>query len=202
MTGLGLPTGGDGNFVPYLKYNAKAGRWYTKDDEGAEFEVSQITAVFDFTGIKTGLMMFATGQAPDYVFDSAVGANDAVQPAGGLHKRGFQLLVFAEKSFNGVRELSSTAGVVNKVMNELYGAYDVAPEKAQGQLPVVTCNGVTPVESKHGTNYAPNLAIVGWTVRPAAFDEAPADTALAPQPSSGVPAPTPQAVPAGVATEF
>ena len=62
--GLGLPSGGSGDFVLYIKYNAKAGRWYSKYDEEGDKEVSDMTAVFDLANIKTGQIKFAAGQAP------------------------------------------------------------------------------------------------------------------------------------------
>ena len=195
--GLGLPTGGGGDFVPYLKYNAKAGRWYTKNDAGDDVEVVNMTAVFDMPNIKTGLLAFTAGQAPEYIFDSGIGANDAVEPAGTAlnFKRGFLMHVYAEKAFMGVREFGSTAGVVNDVMNTLWDAYDSAPEKGSGQLPIVACNGVSAIEGKHGTNYAPNLAIMGWTKRPAAFDELVKKTDATPAPANPVPAPAPAVPP-------
>ncbi len=223
MSGLGLPVSGDGNFIKYIKFNAKSGRWYTKNDAGDEFEVSQMTAVFDMPNIKTGVMKFAAGMAPDYIFDTKIGTGDAQAPEGvSGYKRGFRILVFAEKAFNGVREFAATAGIVNDAMNALWDAYDAAPEKAQGQVPIVSCTAITPVESKHGTNYAPTLSIVGWAARPGALDtveaEATAKTAsgaattattIAPGPATDVPPPAsaPQTAPAtapaaGGTTEF
>jgi hypothetical protein len=201
--GLGLPTGGGGDFVTYIKYNAKAGRWYTKDDAGNEYEVAQMTAVFDFPNIKTGLMKFAAGSAPDYIFDNAVGSQSAQPPEGAEgYKRGFLMHLFANDAWQGVREFSSTAGVVNDQMNALYDAWESAPEKAQGKLPVITCVKVDAIEGKHGTNYAPDFAITGWTDRPAGLgdDAAPAPT---PAPAAAVPPPTPTAPPAAAGkTQF
>jgi hypothetical protein len=198
--GLGLPKAGDGgDFITYVKYNAKAGRWYTKPEAGGdEYEVQQVTAVVDIENIKTGLMKFMAGSAPEYHFDSSVGAQDAEVPDGGAKfKRGFQVLMYAEKSWQGVREFSATAGVVNESMNKLYDAWESAPEKAQGQLPVVSCTGVAPVESKHGTNYQPILQIVGWTDRPAALQANAAPQAAQPAPAAApqaaVPPPAPPA---------
>ncbi len=59
--------GGDGEFTVYVKYNAKAGRWYTKDDQpnATEFEVVNMTAVFDIPNLKTGWFLFQAGSAPD-----------------------------------------------------------------------------------------------------------------------------------------
>ena len=202
--GLGLPTGGGGDFIPYLKYNAKAGRWYSKNDGGDEFEVTQMTAVFDMAGIKTGLLQFVAGQAPDFVFDSSVGDSDAIMPDGGRHKRGFQILVFAEKSFVGVREFAATAAIVNTAMNALYDAWEAAPESAAGKCPVVSCVAVNPVESKHGINYGPDLQIVGWADKPGAFEPAPQQAAPQ-QAAPAAPAVPPPAQPAAQqssATEF
>jgi len=193
--GLGLPTAGSGDFITFCKYNAKAGRWYSKPEGGGdEYEVQQMTAVFDMDNIKTGQMKFMAGAAPEYIFDSGVGTCDAQVPEGQTgFKRGFQVLLYAEQSWQGVREFSATANTVNEVMNELYDAWESAPERQQGKLPVVTCTGVSPVESKHGTNYQPTLEIVGWTDRPAALSgDAPAP---APQAAREAPPPAQEQVP-------
>lgn len=178
--GLGLPTAGEGgDFIVYVKYNAKAGRFYTKPEEGGdEYEVSKMTAVFDFENIKTGCFLFQPGAAPVKNYDSAVGAADAEPLEKG--KRGFEILLYAEQSWQGVREFMSTAGVVNEVMNVLYDQWESAPERTQGQLPVVTCSGVLPVESKHGTNYQPQFTIIGWTARPAGLNSSGPEQPQAP----------------------
>ena len=205
--GLGLPTGGGGDFVTYCKYNAKAGRWYTKDDDGNEYEVQNMTAVFDFPNIKTGLMKFMAGSAPEYIFDTTVGSQDAQAPNGADgFKRGFLIHLFANDAWQGVREMSSTAGVVNEQMNALYDAYDSAPEKAAGQLPVVQCVKVDAIEGKHGTNYAPDLQIVGWSDRPEGLGDgnvSPSTTAPTPAPQAAVPPPAQPAPPAATGkTQF
>lgn len=181
--GLGLPTGGSGDFVPFCKYNAKAGRWYSKDDAGDEFEVEKFKAYFDFANIKTGLFKFAAGQAPQQVLDSAAGSGDAVAPDGdSTFKRGFQLNVFSPK-LGGVREFSSTAGVVNGPMNILYDEW-LADES--GNTPMVECKKVNAIEGKHGTNFEPELKITKWGKRPVEFDATP-------EPKQAAPAPEPEA---------
>ena len=192
--GLGLPTGGNGNFVPYLKFNAKAGRWYTREEgeDGKEFEVEKLTAVFDMADIRTGYLKFAAGEAPDFVFDSSAGVKDAVAP-NDQYRRGFVVHVFSEKNLGGVREFASNAGVVNEALNLLFDAYDEAPEKAQGLAPVVKFSGVEPITGKHGTNYRPVFEISKWIEKPAAFDEA-TETVNGPASSAPVPAPQPAAL--------
>ena len=168
--GLGLPSGGTGDFVLYIKYNAKAGRWYSKYDGEGDREVNDMTAVFDFANIKTGLLKFAAGQAPEHSFDSAAGANDATQPDEGF-KRGFLVHIFSDKNIGGLREFSSNAGVCNDAMNALYDAWEAGVASNPGKLPVVKCTSVTAIEGKHGTNYQPVLEIIDWTQRPEAMED-------------------------------
>lgn len=56
-------------FKVYVGFNAKAGRWYTKKDGKDEpmFEVTDMTAVFDMTSLKTGWFKFTTNVAPEKV---------------------------------------------------------------------------------------------------------------------------------------
>ena len=187
--------GGDGEFTVYVKYNAKAGRWYTKDDapNAAEFEVVNMTAVFDIPNLKTGWFLFQAGSAPDKAINASLSAwgpkpSDA-------HKRGFQINLFSDKNLLGVREFASTAGSVIEAMNGLYDAYLAAPEAAQGNLPVVRCAGVLPVTGKHGVNYAPVLEIVAWVDRPAQLGEVTAKAVAGPAAAAPVAGPAVHAPP-------
>ena len=129
------PSGGD--FKVFVGFNAKAGRWYTKQDgkDEPQFEVTDMTAVFDMPGLKTGWFKFAAGVAPEKVMDPSFTA--AAANPGQDFKRGFMLDLFSDKNLLGVREFSSTAGIVIDAMNDLYDAWMAAPEVASGQLPVV-----------------------------------------------------------------
>jgi hypothetical protein len=51
-------------------------------------------------------------------------------------------------------------------------------------LPIVKCTAVKPIVSKHGTNYQPVLAIVGWVERPAelTINDTPQPTQSPPPP--------------------
>ncbi|MBY0303684.1 MAG: hypothetical protein K2W86_00840 [Sphingomonas sp.] len=164
------PSGG-GDFKVFVSYNAKAGRWYTKRDgkDEPQFEVADMTAVFDMPGLKTGWFKFSAGVAPEKVMDPSFTA--AAANPGQDFKRGFMLDLFSDKNLLGVREFSSTAGIVIDAMNDLFDAWMAAPEVATGELPVVRCVGVFPVTNKHGTNYQPKFEIVGWTARPEALGD-------------------------------
>lgn len=158
-------TGGD--FTVYVKYNAKAGRFYTKEDkpEAVEYEVTNFVAAFDMDGLKTGWFLFAPGVAPIKNFDPSL--TEASPKPGEGFKRGFELNVFSEKNLGGVREFASTAGAVIEAMNDLYDDWFANKDANAGKLPVVKCVGVQPVTNKHGTNYRPQFEIVSWTERPA-----------------------------------
>jgi hypothetical protein len=158
-------TGGD--FDPYVKYNAKAGRWYFKDGE-QEKEVNNPVFIADFANIKTGWLLFLEGQAPSKVWD--VNLTTPAERPSDKHKRGFSLRMFSKASFNGVVELSSSSMHLCASINELYKQYDESPEKAKGKLPVVKYTGSTPMKDKMGTNYKPNFVIEKWVDRPADLD--------------------------------
>lgn len=177
-------TGGEGGFKVFVSYNAKAGRWYTKEDkqEAEQFEVTNMTAIFDMDNLKTGWFLFAPGVAPVKNMDPSL-AQAAPKPGEGF-KRGFELEVFSEKNLLGLREFSSTAGIVIDAMNDLYDHWSTDKVSNPGKLPVVKCVGVTPVTNKHGTNYKPQLEIVSWADRPAELAGAPAPAAAAPAPAA------------------
>lgn len=193
------PAGGDGSFTPYLKYNAKAGRWYTKEDkqDAQEFEVTNMTAIFDLENIRTGWFLFAAGVAPAKTYDPSL-SQAAAKPGDGF-KRGFEVQAFSEKNLLGVREFSSTAGAVIDSMNALYDEWMAGKAANPGKLPVVRCSSVSPVTNKHGTNYQPRFEIVSWADRPgvlaAAANAAVAAATPAPAPAPAQHTPPPAAAP-------
>ena len=170
------------DFKVYVAFNAKAGRWYTKEDKpDAElFEVKDLTAVFDFNSLRTGWFLFAPGVAPVKQLNEKLHVFPP-RPSDGF-KQGFQINLFSGKNLLGVREFASTAGVVIDSMNELYDAYDAASESKSGLLPVVKCVDVRPISGAHGTNYAPVFQILSWVERPVELIEAAVSK---PQPDPG-----------------
>jgi hypothetical protein len=180
-------TGGD--FVPFLKFNAKAGRWYTKTEDGSEAEVTNMIAIFDLAQIKTGWILFTEGQAPASVWDNGA---TAPQPTP-QHRRGFSVNVFSPKEIGGLREFSSSSNAAIIAIKEMYEEqYESAPEAKKGMVPVVTCEKVFPVKSRQGTNYQPVLKITKWVPRPQAM---PATIAAEPE----VPPPVNNVKPAAAA---
>lgn len=174
------------DFIPYLKFNGKAGRWYCKNDNGDEIEVQNMTAIFDLAQIKTGWILFSEGAAPDTVWDNGA---VAAQPSP-KHKRGFALNAFSPKELGGVREFSATSNNAIIAIKELHAKFEAAPEAAKGLVPVVKCESVTPVKSKFGTNYQPIFAITKWVPRPDALPAGVAASSEVPPPVNPQPSPT------------
>jgi hypothetical protein len=170
---LNLEPRSNADFIPYLKFNGKAGRWYTKTDAGDEIEVQNMTAIFDLAHIKTGWLLFNENAAPDKVWDNGSTAS----PPSPQHKRGFAVNVFSPKELGGVREFSATSNTAIIAIRELYDAWESAPESKKGLVPVVKCENVLPVKSKFGTNYQPALKIVKWVPRPEAMPNGVTHTA-------------------------
>jgi len=156
-----------GDFLPFLKYNAKAGRFYFKQD-GVETEVSDPVFVADFDNIKKAWMFFQEGQAPSVHYFPSL-TEDVAKPDDS-HKLGLELNVFSDKLFGGVATLSSNSINTCKGLSDVYALYEEGKEKNKGKLPVVAFVEATPIKGNYGTNYEPVFRIEKWVDRPDAFD--------------------------------
>lgn len=200
-----------GNFLPIIKYDARAGRFFRRDrsqDGGGAWVTDDVDItnvlqmVMDFAAIEVGYISF-TGGTPDFRLvpighplpPRPADKDDKGQP---LFKQGFRCKVKLAKSCGGdVREWSHTAKVVLSAVDAIHDAYTSAPEAAQGKLPIVKCTGATPIKSGQSTNYQPVLEIAGWVDRPEGLP-LPAQTghaAPAAQPQAQQPAPQAPYVP-------
>lgn len=181
---MSLYTAPSGDFTPYVKYNAKAGRWYCKKD-GEEAEVQNPVFVADFANVKKAWMYFMEGQAPDVVYFPDLVAQ--VEKPGNDHKLGLSLSLFSNDAFGGVVKMETCSSIACGALSDLYDLYEKAAESGKGQLPVVAVKGSEPIKGQFGTNYKPVFEIVKWVDRPAEFDggSAPAESApSAPPPAA------------------
>lgn len=155
----------DGDFTPFIKYNAKAGRWYIRADgvEG-DVEVVNPTLTFDFDNIRTGWLYYAEGTGPEKVWDPSPTDVAPKPPGPKSFKRGFEVQVSGAGNI-GLREFSSTAGSAIAAMLEIYAIYEAGRDTNKNKLPVFTCTGVKPITGKHGTNYAPVFKLNSWKDR-------------------------------------
>jgi hypothetical protein len=161
----------DGDFSPYLKYNAKAGRFYARPEGGGdEIEVAMPRLAFDMANIKTGWIFYDEGTGPEKVWDPS-NLIEAPRPAGPKKfKRGFEVMVYGPDAVNGLgklglREFSSTAmNCIGSILS-MYDQYERDAAANPGKVPVFKCEGVRPVSGKFGTNYEPIFALQSWVER-------------------------------------
>ena len=190
-----------GDFKDWVKYNAKAGRWYVKGEAG-DVEVQNPVFVANFADIQTGWFYYSAGAAPERVMDvslteAAPKPDRTYEDQNGktrdCFKRGFSLDLFSEKSFGGIVELSSTSAAMSGPINDLYTLYEGSKESKEGKLPVVAFVRADAVTGKHGTNYSPVFEIQKWVDRPDAFNDDVAPVAAAETPTPPPPTATPVA---------
>ncbi len=190
--------GGDnGDRLPILKYDARAGRLFTLDreqDAGGNWITNQtditmqqpIFAV-DFGSLMIGWAFFAAGSAPMWAV-APFGQPTPTRPASpGMDDKGkaqafksaFKVKVIG-KAIGGVRELGGNAGALIGGLNDLHTEYEAAPEAAAGMIPLVKMVNTIPIKSGQSTNYQPVFAIQQWVARPDALGPR-----LVPPPSAG-----------------
>jgi hypothetical protein len=172
-------TSGGGDFLPIVKYDARAGRFFRVDREEGTSTPVDITrnfkAVFDFENVETGWIAFVAGSAPDFQMTPMDVPN--VEKPSGNHKEGFRMTVkLHSECGGGSRELASTAGVMKAGLNVLHDEYLAGVKANPGKLPVVVLRDTVPLTSgsgdKKSTNYQPIFEITSWVKRPVELDEA------------------------------
>ena len=198
---LNLPTKG-GDFTPFLKYNAKSGRFFIRI-EGADQdqEIDKPSLVIDMANIKTGLICFPLNGAPQTIWDTLEAQAYTTLP--GQWKRGFKVVCFGVSPI-GLREWSSNSINTNAALVKMYATWEAAQEHADySKVPWFKNTGVMPIESSFGTNYEPLFNLGGFTDRAGRFPEengtvevqtaAPAAQQTAPVSNAHVPAQQPPA---------
>jgi hypothetical protein len=177
--GLNYRTGGDGSdIVPYVKYDARAGRLFRNDRtevDGAYSNhavdiTSNFRAVMDLENIEVGYIHFAANSAPAYMLVK-FGAEMPDKPEG-KWKQGLRCMMQLDKNCGGdIREITSNAAAFLDGFDELHTDYEVDKLKNPGKLPVVVLRSTQPITTgageKKSTNYSPVFEIVGWVARPA-----------------------------------
>ncbi len=164
----------DGEFTPYLKYNAKAGRWFAKDENGTEIEIPNPRLAIDMENVKTGWICFPTGSAPIYAWDDTNGMRPPrPAPVGGNnYKEGFEVNVFGpdkQPGFGGkplgIRQWTSTANVAKNAFILLHGEFEKNTGDNPGMIPVFQVTGQKLVKGMHGDNFEPTFILQDWIER-------------------------------------
>lgn len=175
---LNLSAGGE-DFTPYIKFNAKAGRFYVRP-KGAQqdVEVEKPRLAIDMAHIKTGWLFYQEGGSPEKLWDPSP-SQAAPRPVGPRKfKRGFEVMVYGADNLPGVgklelRELSSTAGTAISAILKMHAAYEQGLPKNPGKVPFFKCSGVLSIPGAYGTNYEPVFDLMAWIDRAKvpAFDD-------------------------------
>lgn len=174
-----------GDFLPIVKYDARAGRMFRVDrvDVGGTFanEPVDIThnfkAVADFENVKAGWISFAGGRAPDFRL-VPLGEALPARPAGvddkgkPLYANGIRFMLKLDKASGGdkpIREIAGTSKAFLSAVEAVFQQYLAEKGNNPGKLPVLVMEGSTPIKSGSGaqqsTNYVPKFKITGWAPR-------------------------------------
>ena len=170
---LNLPTTG-GDYTPFIKYNAKAGRFYIRVDD-ADQEVVNPTLVIDMPNILTGWIKFPMSGPPQTSW------NTDMPPEGDKGwKRGFKVNVCGEPPV-GEREWMSNSINCNAAMVRMYADWENSAEHTDPtKVPWYRFVRVEGVHGQYGTNYEPIFELMGFTERAGRFTEAAASPQGAP----------------------
>lgn len=194
---LGIPFGGGGgDILPFVKYDARAGRFFRNDREQVNGQyvskpvdiTASFSAVVDFENMSVGWMLFAAGVAPQATLVKH-GEQYPARPSTDW-KAGVKFLMKLASSIGGdIRECSSTAGAFLAGFDDLHNQYEAQKAANPGKLPIVKLVTTESITSGSGaqksTNYKPVFEITGWAPRPA--DLAPKAAAPAPAHHTGAP---------------
>lgn len=167
-----------GNFLPIIKYDARAGRLFKvdRDAQGVnqQIDITSPTLQFaiDFGTFEVGYVNFTAngpvramvpfgGQIPDQP--------QTVDDKGKLLSRpGFYALV-AGNAIDGIREWCSNAAILLGALDDLWQEFVATPDAKAGLIPLISIVSAVPVKSGTGaqtsTNYRPVFKIVGWVER-------------------------------------
>ena len=212
--GLSVGSGSGADFLPVIKYDARAGRVFRVDRDNGGSTQHDITrsfkAVVDMENVEVGYIRFAAGVAPDFQM-VPLGSALPAKPTDD-HRQGVRLVLKLHKDCGGdVRELAGTSAAMIGGLEAVHNAYLAGVGDNANKLPVIVLRDTVPVESGKGqnksTNYRPHFEIIGWVDRPADLKPQPRgqgasappaanDVARAAPPSTGstrvsAPAPAP-----------
>ncbi len=167
-----------GNFLPIIKYDARAGRLFKvdRDAQGVnqQVDITSPTLQFaiDFGTFEVGFVNF-TAQGPVRAMVPFGGhipdQPQTVDDKGKLVSRpGFYALV-AGNAIDGIREWCSNAAILLGALDDLWQEFAEAPDAKAGLIPLISIISAIPVKSGSGattsTNYRPVFKIVGWVER-------------------------------------
>lgn len=171
--GINYETANNGDFLPIVKYDARAGRLSRVDRINNESVPVDITntfrAVFDLENLETGWIDFESG-APQFAL-TRLGSGPKPEKPNDNYREGVRCLIKLGKDVGGdIREFCSTAKAFMRGFDKLHDEYKSLAAANPGKLPVVSLETTMPHSTGEGarksTNYVPVFKIVNWVNRP------------------------------------
>jgi hypothetical protein len=188
-------SGGGGNIVPILKYDARGGDFFRveRSQNGAGDWQSEnielplpIELAVDMDGIEVGWLGFVGGR-PDF---RMVKLGEAMpQKPSDDHKQAFRVRLCNREV--GLREFSSQSKMVLSAFDQLHNQFEAERANNPGLCPVMKITGTKTitVNTPQGEQRfkVPEWSISQWIERPSAFDGADeAPSAAVPTPAAPV----------------
>jgi hypothetical protein len=174
------------NFTPHIRWMASTSTWMKSTDDGI-VEVQIPLAIYDLKNIKTGWVVFAEGEAPEWILDPNLNENAPKPDDGRLWKRGFTVAVYSETYLDGEREFATSATGACRAISALHDEYLKQADNNPGMVPVVKFSGATPTQIGKGHTNVPILTIEKWVPRPGALKNGEDNPAAPKQPDTSVP---------------
>src|ERR1700740_732663 len=163
-----------GDFMPIVKYDARAGRLFRMDrvDTGNGFATDQVDitssfkAIVDFENVEVGWIDFPAGAAPN--FSLVPIGNPLPDRPSPRHKNGVRFILKLAKDCGGakpIREIAGTSKAFLGGIEAAFTAYQADKAANPGKLPVIVLEKTTPIKSgsgeKQSTNYQTTFTITG-----------------------------------------
>ena len=203
--GFSLEEKKGGNFLPVIKFDAKAGDFIAvnrepqSDGSWEKTEVELPTPfkfVADMEGLEVGWISFKPG-AVDFTM-AKIGQPMPARPTPD-HKQGIRIKIFLKD--HGLREFAQTSKNVLRAFDALHDQFMSAASDHPGKMAVVDVTGTETVKMQTKEQgelrfKVPKWNISGWVDPPAAFageaaQAAPTPAAPAPAAKKAMPAPKP-----------
>lgn len=170
-----------GDFLPVLRYDARAGRFFRVDrlDQGQGFQsvltdiTDNVKFIADFDNLEVGWINLQPGMPPSFAL-VPMGQRFPDRPTE-QHKQGVRFLVKLTKECAGpdgkqIREVIGTARAFLAGVEAAYLEYQKYRDANKGKLPVLTMERAVPVKTGGGvatsTNYSPVFRLAAkWAPR-------------------------------------
>ena len=158
MSLLGLNDAADDKL--FIRYMPSTNGWFV----GKEDEVDLKYFILNPSSVKTGWGKITKGEAPEWVFDEALGKR-AIRPGDTEEekmnfKRGFSVDMFIQEE--GLRVFSTTTTGSNIGFENVYTEIHAQQGENVGKFPVIEYTGSEAIKIGKGNTRVPQFTLVKW----------------------------------------